>query len=229
MKPSVIAIDGPAASGKSTLGELLAARLGYFYFDTGVMYRAVTAEALFRGIPIENEDAVAELAKSVHIDILPNPAGTSVTCPFVVTVDGRDVTLAIRRPEVESGVSPVSAYAGVRAAMTEQQRRIAERGRVIMAGRDIGTVVLPQADLKIYLDASVSERARRRQLERETQRRPISFQDMQREIETRDLIDSTRAIAPLRRSPEAVYLDNTGLSIEETVDRALEIIEALDP
>jgi cytidylate kinase len=227
MFPSTIAIDGPAASGKSTLGELLAERLGYFYFDTGIMYRAVTWEALRRGIPISDEGMVTRLSESLHIDLLPPTIADGRQ--FTVTAEGRDITWEIRKPEVDADVSPVSAYPGVRAAMTEQQRRIAEKGRVIMAGRDIGTVVLPDAELKIYLDASVDERARRRQLERETQGRHISFEEMKQEIMRRDAIDSSRAVAPLRRAPDAVYLDNTGLTIEETVERALEIAAEHEP
>jgi cytidylate kinase len=227
MPPSTIAIDGPAASGKSTLGELLAERRGYLYFDTGIMYRAVTWEALLRGIPIGDEVGVTRLAENVQIDLLPPtvPDGRQ----FTVTADGKDITWQIRRPEVDANVSPVSAYPGVRAAMTPQQRRIAERGRVIMAGRDIGTVVLPDADLKIYLDASMDERARRRKRERDAQGRHISFEEMKEEIERRDQIDSSRSVAPLKRAPDAIYLDNTGLTIEQTVARALEIISRVTP
>jgi cytidylate kinase len=224
MLPSTIAIDGPAASGKSTLGELLAQRLNYFYFDTGIMYRAVTFAALERGIAISDEAAVTRLAEKIHIDI--EPPSVRDGRQFDVTIDGADVTKQIRWREVDQNVSPVSTYAGVRAAMTEQQRRIATRGRIIMAGRDIGTVVLPDADLKIYLDASVDERARRRMLERAAQGQPVSFEEIKREIEWRDQIDSTRAVAPLRRADDAVYLDNTGLSIEDTVERALEIAQS---
>lgn len=227
MLPSTIAIDGPAASGKSTLGELLADRLGYIYFDTGIMYRAVTWEALRRGIPIASEAEVTVLAEQMRIDLVSPTVQDGRQ--FTVTVDGRDVTWEIRRPDVDANVSPVSAYPGVRAAMTPQQRRIAERGCVIMAGRDIGTVVLPDAHLKIYLDASVEERVRRRRLERQTQGRDISFQEMKVEIERRDKIDSSRAVAPLAKADDAIYLDNTGLSIEQTVDKAVEIINARDP
>lgn len=227
MLPSTIAIDGPAASGKSTLGELLAKQLGFLYFDTGIMYRAVTWEALLRGIPIRDEEGVTRLAESIQIDL--HPPTVQDGRQFTVTADGRDITWQIRRPEVDANVSPVSAYPGVRAAMTPQQRRIAERGNVIMAGRDIGTVVLPYAELKIYLDASVDERARRRRLERELQGRHISFEEMKEEIERRDEIDSSRSVAPLKRAPDAIYLDNTGLTIEQTVARAVEIINARDP
>ncbi len=227
MLPSTIAIDGPAASGKSTLGELLAGQLGFLYFDTGIMYRAVTWQALLRGIPIHDEGGITRVAESVQIDLLPPTVQDGRQ--FTVTADGQDITWQIRRPEVDSNVSPVSAYPGVRAAMTPHQRRIAERGRVIMAGRDIGTVVLPDADLKIYLDASVDERARRRKLERELQGRHISFEDMKKEIERRDEIDSSRSVAPLKRAADAIYLDNTGLSIDQTVARAMEIIDTRDP
>ncbi len=226
MFPSTIAIDGPAASGKSTLGELLAVRLGYVYFDSGIMYRTVTWAALERGIPISDEAAVTRLAEIIHIDV--QPPTIQDGRQFTITIDGHDGTWELRRPEVDASVSPVSAYAGVRAAVTAQLRRIAARGNLIMAGRDIGTVVLPDAELKIYLDATVEERARRRQLEREAQGRRITLEEMKREIERRDIIDSSRAVAPLRRAIDAVYLDNTGLDIEQTVERALELMQARD-
>lgn len=227
MLPSTITIDGPAASGKSTLGELLAKRLDYIYFDSGIMYRAMTWAALERGIPIADEDQVARLAETARVDVLPPTMQDGRQ--FTVLLDGRDVTHDLHRPEVDRNVSPVSAYPGVRAAVTTQLRRIAARGRLIMAGRDIGTVVLPDADLKIYLDASPDERTRRRQREREAQGQQISFEEMKREILRRDIIDSTRAVAPLRRAADAVYLDNTGLDIEQTVERALEIVRQHDP
>ncbi len=219
-----IAIDGPAASGKSTLGERLAARLGYFYFDSGIMYRAVTWAALERGIPIEDQAVVGRLAETIRLDV--QPPTVQDGRQFTITVDGRDMTWELRQPEVDANVSPVSAYAQVRAAVTAQLRRIAERGKLIMAGRDIGTVVLPDAEVKIYLDATVAERAHRRQLEREAQGRQISREEMQREIERRDIIDSSRAVAPLRRAADAIYLDNTGLDVEQTVERALALIQA---
>jgi cytidylate kinase len=158
--PSVIAIDGPAASGKSTLARLLAEELGYLYFDTGVMYRAVTWIALQRNLVIEDEAAITSLAQSIPIDV--RPPSKQDGRAYDVWVEGQDITWQIRRPEVDANVSPVSAYAGVRQALSAQQRRIGQRGRVVMVGRDIGTVVLPEAGLKIYLDASAEERARRR-------------------------------------------------------------------
>jgi cytidylate kinase len=185
----VIAIDGGAASGKSTVGSLLARRLGYTYFDTGIMYRAVTWAALERGIPIEDEPAVTALAEALVIQVKPptQDDGRQVS----VYADGCDVTWAIRQPAVDAAVSPVSAYPGVRRALTAQQRRIAAQGRIVMVGRDIGTVVLPHADLKLYVLASVEERARRR-----------------------DRIDSQRAHAPMRPADDAVIIDTDGLDVE---------------
>ncbi len=221
-----IAIDGPAASGKSVLAELLAARLGYFYFDTGLMYRAVTNEALRRDVSIQDENAVTKIAETIEINVMPALAHTDVSNQFTVTVDGRDVSAEVRRPEVDRNISVVSAYAGVRRAMTEQQRRIAERGNIIMAGRDIGTVVLPDAECKIFLTASVDARARRRMADRLARGHQVTFEQMRDEILQRDAIDSTRSVAPLRPADDAVLLDNSDMTIEETLSRALEIVQA---
>lgn len=222
--PRLIAIDGPAASGKSALAELLAERLDYFYLDTGLMYRAVTNGALEQQIPIADEPAVTELAATMQINVLPESGGTSKHCK--VTVDGREVSSRLHRPEVDRNVSAVAAYAGVRQAMTEQQRRIAERDCIVMAGRDIGTVVLPDADCKIFLTASVDARARRRMADRLARGEQVTLQEMRLEIMRRDEIDSSRTVAPLRAAEDATYLDNSDLTLEETVKRALEIIRA---
>ncbi len=157
---STIAIDGPAASGKSTLALHLARRLGYLYFDTGVMYRAVTLAAIRKGLDLADEELVTALAEKVEIDVQPklDPAGA----PFEVFLDGEVVTGDLRTPEIDRNVSRVSAYRGVRHAMTGLQRTIGKRGGVVMVGRDIGTVVLPDADVKLYLDATVEARAHRR-------------------------------------------------------------------
>src|SRR5581483_2555757 len=219
--PNLIAIDGPAASGKSALAEKLAARLGYFYFDTGLMYRAVTNEALARGVPIHDEAAVTQLAQSVEINVLPPTVNDNRQ--FTVTANGRDITWEVRRPEVERNVSIVSAYPGVRRAMTEQQRRIAERGRIIMTGRDIGTVVLPNAECKIYLTASEEARAKRRMADRSARGQQGTLEQMREEIRQRDKSDSSRSVAPLRPAEDAILLDNSDLTIEETVERAIEI------
>ncbi|MDE3090907.1 MAG: (d)CMP kinase [Chloroflexota bacterium] len=223
MTPSTIAIDGPAASGKSTIGALLAERLGYLYFDTGVMYRAVTCLALSRSIPIRDEAAVTALADQVQIDLL--PPGVNDGRQYTIRADGIDITWDIRSREVDADVSPVSAYAGVRRAMTAQQRRIGLKGRVVMVGRDIGTVVLPEADLKIYLDATEAERAHRRYLERVQRGEPVEYAAVLREIQRRDQIDSSRSIAPLKKADDAIYVDSTGLSVAEVMARVMEAVE----
>ena len=217
-------MDGPAASGKSTVGAQLAEKLGYLYFDTGVMYRAVTCLALFRSIPINDEAAITDLAEKVLIDFLPPDVNDGRQ--FTIRADGRDITWEIRSREVDANVSPVSAYPGVRRAMTAQQRRIGLKGRVVMVGRDIGTVVLPEADLKIYLDATKEERAHRRQLERMERGEPVEYASVLREIERRDQIDSSRSVAPLKQADDAVYIDSTGLTVREVLARILERMNA---
>ncbi len=214
-KPRTIAIDGPASAGKSTLGERLARILGYLYFDTGVMYRAVTYEALRRGIPIEDEAAVTRLAETTVIDV--TRPSVDDGRQYDVLVDGRDVTWDIRQPEVEQHVSPVSAYAGVRKALTEQQRAIGCRGEVVMVGRDIGTVVMPDAELKIYLDASAEERARRRLADMVARGCSVTFEQVLEGIRNRDRIDSGRACAPLRPAEDAIRVCNDHMTVEEEV------------
>ena len=215
--PCSIAIDGPAASGKSTIGGRLAEELGYLYFDTGVMYRAVTWVALARGVPIKDEAQVTALAEQVKLDVLPPTVkdGRDVT----VLADGDDITLDLRRSEVEREVSPVSAYAGVRAAMRREQRRIGLAGRVVMVGRDIGTVVLPEADIKIYLDASLPVRAHRRYLERVAHGQKVDEQRVMEELRRRDEIDSSRQHAPLAMAKDAILLDSSYLNIDEVIAR----------
>lgn len=222
-KPSTIAIDGPAASGKSTLALALAKKLGYLYFDTGLMYRAVTFAALQRGIDPAHEGRVVALAEAVTIDVTPPTVNDGRSAS--VFVDGKDVTLGLRSVEVEANVSVVSAYAGVREAMTRQQRRIGERGQVVMVGRDIGTVVLPDADLKIYLDASPEARARRRWLEAQAEGRPDSLEAILAAMKKRDEIDSRRAVSPLRAAEDAVTIDNTDMDVDTVVASALRLIE----
>ena len=223
MKPSTIAIDGPAASGKSTVGELLAHNLGYLYFDTGVMYRAVTWAALSRGVPIGDEAAVTALAEKLHIDVLPPTMDDGRQ--YTVLADGVDVTWDIRTPEVNGNVSQVSTYRGVRRAMVVQQRRVAAEGPVVMVGRDIGTVVLPEADLKLYLDASVEERARRRWREEQVRAEKTDYRPVLASMRRRDQIDTHRKVSPLRVAEDAVVLDTTGLSIEDVLGEAKRLIE----
>lgn len=221
--PLIIAMDGPAASGKSTVGILLAKKLDYLYFDTGIMYRAVTWAALQQLNAVDDEEQVVRLAETVRIDVQPpsQADGRQVD----VLLDGVDITWDIRRPEVDANVSQVSAYAGVRVAMTAQQRRIGQRGRVVMVGRDIGTVVLPEAELKIYLDASVEERARRRFEELRQRSQPADFEKILAAMKKRDRIDSTRDIAPLRPAEDAVCICSDGISAAQVVERIMELIE----
>ena len=220
--PSIIAIDGPAASGKSTLAIQLANELGYLYFDTGIMYRAVTWIALQRNLSIDDEAAITTLAEQILIDVRPpsKPDGRA----YDVWVEDQDITWEIRSPEVDANVSPVSAYAGVRQALMTQQRRIGLRGQVVMVGRDIGTVIFPDADLKIYLDASAKERARRRYMEILARGETASYEEILAGVRRRDHIDSTRQVAPLRAATDAVILDSDGLSISEVLERAREMV-----
>lgn len=222
-RAEVIAIDGPAASGKSTVGKAVADRLGYLYFDTGAMYRAVTWLALEQRVPVADEARVTALAEAADIDVL--PAVLDDGRQYSVLVDGQDVTWAIREPAVANSVSQVSAYPGVRAAMVAQQRRLASRGRMVMVGRDIGTVVLPDAPLKVYLDASAEERARRRWLEEQARGGLRPFEAVLSEVRRRDEIDSTRAVAPLRPASDAVVVDSTALTIEQVVEQVLVLVE----
>jgi cytidylate kinase len=211
--PNIIAIDGPAASGKSTLGRRLADSLGYLFFDTGVMYRAVTWGALQRGLEITDEGAVTHLAETAQIDVRPPSQEDGRACD--VLLDGVDITWETRRPDVEANVSPVSAYRDVRKALASQQRRIGLRGRVVMVGRDIGTIVLPEADLKIYLDASAEERARRRFKEILQRGGQADYEKVLAGVRNRDQIDSTRAFSPLRAAEDAVILDSDKMNADQ--------------
>lgn len=222
--PSIIAIDGPAASGKSTLGFRLAEALGYLYFDTGLMYRAVTWLALNQGIDVRNELAVTQLAENVPIEVTAPSLEDGRACDVVV--DGHDITWEIRKPEVDANVSIVSAYPGVRKALSAQQRRIGMRGRVVMVGRDIGTVVLPEADLKIYLDASPEERANRRYKEILERGSHTNYDEVLEKVRDRDRIDSTRAIAPLKPAADAVILDSDALDADEVFQKVYALCKA---
>jgi cytidylate kinase len=219
--PSIIALDGPAASGKSTLGLRLAGALGYLFFDTGIMYRAVTWIALQGSIDLRDEAAITALAENVQIDIRTTSKEDGRTCDVVI--DGKDVTWEIRAANVDANVSVVAAYAGVRKALSEQQRRIGLRGKVVMVGRDIGTVVLPEADLKIYLDASGEERARRRHGEITARGDQADYDEILKKVIERDRIDSTRAVAPLRPAEDAIIIDSDRLDAEEVFQQVLEL------
>ena len=221
--PSVIAIDGPAASGKSTIGLRLAEALGYIFFDTGVMYRAITFLALERDIDIYDESAVTTLAEETQIDVAPASKSDGRACD--VLVDGRDITWETRTRTVDENVSIVAAYAGVRKALSQQQRRIGQRGRIVMVGRDIGTVVLPDADLKIYLDATAEERARRRYDEIIGRGGNPDYDAILKRVMERDHIDSTRDVAPLRAAEDAVVLDSDKLTADEVFEQILALVK----
>lgn len=221
--PKTIAIDGPAASGKSTLGKRLADELEYLFFDTGVMYRAVTWVALAAGISIDDETSITTLAEGTNIDVRPPSEPDGRNCDILA--NGRDITWQIRKPRVDANVSQVSAYPGVRQALSAQQRRIGLRGDVVMVGRDIGTVVLPEAEVKIYLDASTEERARRRYEEARTRGEDILFEDILDTIRKRDQIDSTRQVAPLRPAKDAIVLDSDELDAGQVLERVKKILK----
>ncbi|HEY81143.1 MAG TPA: (d)CMP kinase [Anaerolineae bacterium] len=219
--PPVIAIDGPAASGKSTVGKLVAETLGFLLFDTGALYRAVTLTALRRGIPIEDEACISDLARTIHIDLIPSQEKDGR--PYTVLVDGEDLTWAIRSEPVDAHVSAVSAYPGVREALKHQQRRIAWQGKVVMAGRDIGTVVFPEAPLKVYLDATPEVRARRRCEELRARGEEADFDEILAGVRRRDAIDSTRAMAPLRIADDAVVINTDDMTVDEVVDAIVQL------
>lgn len=219
--PSIIALDGPAASGKSTVGRRLADALGYLFFDTGVMYRAVTWVALNHDMNLSDETAMTDLAKNAQIDIRQPSQNDGRACDILI--GDKDITWDVRSGNVDANVSQVSAYAGVRKALSEQQRRIGLRGRVVMVGRDIGTVVLPEADLKVYMDASAEERARRRYDEIIERGEKANYDEILKKLIERDRLDSTRAVAPLRPAGDAIVLDTNNLSEEQVFTRILEM------
>jgi cytidylate kinase len=214
----VVAIDGPAASGKSTTARLAADRLDFVYLDTGAMYRAVTWKALERGVELGDEAALGELAGATRVEF--RNAGDAVC----VVVDGEDVTERIREPRVSRAVSVVSRVPSVRRAMVRIQRELAARGRCVVEGRDIGTVVFPDAPVKIFLAATLRERARRRRAELAARGVTQSLAELEAEIRERDAMDSDRADSPLRQAPDAILLDTTGMTIEAQVAEVVRLV-----
>jgi cytidylate kinase len=226
----VIAIDGPASSGKSTTARLVAKRLGYLYLDTGAMYRAVTLKALRAGVDIDDEKALEEMARDTSLKM------TFKEDQLRVFLNGEEVTSPIRSPEVNENVSKVSAYPGVRRAMVALQRKFAsevagsgsggeERG-IVAEGRDMGTVVFPDAELKVFLTCDLHERAKRRHSELESQGVDFSPHKVRKNLEARDEIDSTREDSPLKRAEGAVIVDTTNLTIGEQVEEVLKYVNS---
>lgn len=223
MRPPIIAIDGPVAAGKSTVAQLLARRLGYFYLDTGLLYRALTVKALSAGVRPDDAVALAELARALKVTVRPPSRRDGRLCD--VRLDGRDISLAIRSPEVERRVSPVSAHPEVREALIPIQRDAVRLPGTVVAGRDIGTVIFPDADLKIYLDADPEERARRR-LKQQGAWSEAGLVQTLRKIQERDRLDSTRAAAPLQRAADALVIDTDDYTPEQVVQQIVEVFEA---
>ncbi|MFB8607821.1 (d)CMP kinase [Enterococcus casseliflavus] len=212
MKKINIAIDGPASSGKSTVAKIIANDLGFIYTDTGAMYRSITYLALKTGCSLEDEAAIAALIDQYPITFEPTEHGQEVFA------GGEQVTEAIRQPEVTNAVSKVSAYPAIREKLVQQQQMIAKDGGVVMDGRDIGTAVLPQAEVKIFLVASVEERAQRRFKENQQKGIKTDYETLKEEIQQRDYLDSHREVSPLKQAEDAVRIDTSGLTIEQVIE-----------
>lgn len=214
-----VAIDGPASSGKSTVAKIIAHRFNYVYVDTGAMYRSVTLAALDRKVDLTDKTALTDLANQIDITFQPGDDGQRVF------IDGQEVTKEIRMPRVATNVSTVAAVPGVRKALVSAQRNLAKQGGVVMDGRDIGTTVLPNAPVKIFLVASAHERARRRYTENVAKGiETASLAELQHQIELRDQKDSTRKVSPLTQAADAIKVDSTSMSIDQVVDTITEII-----
>ncbi|MDN2452282.1 (d)CMP kinase [Lactobacillus sp. UCMA15818] len=214
-----VAIDGPASAGKSTVAKLVAHKLNYIYCDTGAMYRAVTWAAIHDGIRLDDEKSLRVLLHSINIRFIPSATGQRVF------VNKKEVTEEIRMPEISNNVSTVAAQVPVRKSLTDLQQEIANAGGIVMDGRDIGTTVLPDAEIKIFMVASVRERALRRYKENIEKGIQTPLEVLEQEIEERDRKDSTRTISPLSKAADAVQLDTTNLTIEQVVNKIMEIIE----
>lgn len=218
MKKLKIAIDGPAASGKSTTAKIIAHKLNYLYIDTGAMYRALTLAILKSNVDISNEAEIKELALKTSIELKQSNS------ELKTYLNGKDVSDEIRLPEINQIISKISAYPEIRKIMVEKQRKLAEHGGIVMDGRDIGTVVLPNAEVKIYMKAELSERAKRRF--EELQKKGVNFDitEIENEIANRDQIDSNRAASPLKPANDAIIIDTSNLTIEEQTNKCLDLV-----
>ena len=216
-----IAIDGPAAAGKSTVAKVVAKKLSYVYIDTGAMYRTITYAALEQKVDIENEEQLMEVVKNVKIEFL---QGENTQLVFL---NGQDVSEVIRTPDVTNRVSIVAKHRLVREEMVRRQQELAKKGGVVMDGRDIGTHVLPNAEVKIFMLASVEERAERRHLENMNKGFDSNLEQLKEEIAQRDKLDSEREVSPLKKADDALELDTTSLSIEEVVQKIMGIVSGV--
>ena len=214
-----VAIDGPVASGKTIVGRLVAERMGYRFLDTGLMYRALTWAAIERGMSLEDEDALERLARDLTMRLAPDVDGDRLT------VDGEDVTSHLRDPRLEPGVSLVAKVSGVRRELVRAQREIAAEGSIVMAGRDIGTIVLPGARLKVFLTAPVDVRARRRYDELQEQGKPRPYDLVLDDLRQRDKMDSERADSPLRAAEDALVIDTDDTTVQQTADTITDVLE----
>ncbi len=212
----IIAVDGPAGAGKSTVAKILAKQLGFLYIDTGAMYRALTLKALENDVPAGDEQNIIRLACAVKIELRNNADGS-----LSVILDGRDVSLDIRKPLITQFVSDVAKIKEVRQVLVKMQRELGSRGDCVLDGRDIGTVVFPGAQKKFFIDASAKERINRRFKELKGLGQDVSEDDVAGDLSNRDKIDSTRKNSPLRKAPDAIYIDTTDLSIEQVVGKML--------
>lgn len=211
----IVAIDGPSGAGKSTLAKSIAKELGFTYLDTGAMYRALALKAIQQGLDLTDEEKVAALARATDIDLVERNGAAAVL------LDGADVAGLIRTPEVSQMASKISALKVVRQRLLELQRALGERGDVVAEGRDIGTVIFPRAEVKVFLDASVEERARRRCEELHGAGREVTLQDTRQEMEERDKRDSERDLAPLRKAEDALAIDSSSLSADAVRERVM--------
>jgi cytidylate kinase len=216
----IIAVDGPAGAGKSTAARILAHKLGFLYIDTGAMYRALTLKAIEEKIDIKDTSSLIKMANNSRIDLMNNPDGS-----LKIILDGEDVTSLIREPRITERVSDIAKIKGVRQVMLGLQRKLGRERDSVLDGRDIGTVVFPEADKKFYINADFKERVKRRYKELKGLGQDVTMKDVEADLRNRDTIDSTRKFAPLKKAADAIYIDTTDMTIEEVVNELLKIIQ----